>query len=155
VGCDLDRLARLIEAPLAEQRAALVHLRGQPFSGLRRFDWVLAEGHLTHASDVASALARSVASKLLESGVPDQAITALRRGISVNPYDESLWRLLLEATWESGNVVGLEPILTELAVILGATSKSRCGVSLDDAAALIHPLTWDTYCTLRGVGTLR
>ena len=155
VGCDLDRIAKLLEAPLAEQRAGLLHFRGQPFSGLRRFDWVVAEGHATRASDVASALAMSVGQGLLDLGHPDQAIAALRRGISVNPYDESLWRLLLQATWATGNTVGLEPILTELAVILGASAKTRCGVSLDDAAALVHPSTWESYCSLRSVSALR
>jgi len=155
VGCDLDRMASLLDAPLSEQRAGLLHFRGQPFSGLRRFDWVVAEGHATRASDVASALASSVGKGLLDLGHPDQAIVAIRRGISVNPYDESLWRLLLEATWSTGNSVGLEPILTELAVILGASAKSRCGVSLDDAAALVHPATWESYCSLRSVSAVR
>ena len=155
VGCDLDRIAKLVDAPLAEPRAGLLHFRGQPFSGLRRFDWVVAEGHVTRACDVASTLARMVAEALLACDQPTQAIAALRRGISVDPYDEALWRMLLEATWASGNGVGLEPILTELAVVLGASSKTRCGVSLDEAEALIHPTTWDTYCSLRSVGPLR
>lgn len=155
VGCDLDRIANLLDAPLHEQRAGLAHFRGQPFSGLRRFDWVVAEGHATRAGDVASALATAVAQALINADQPTQAISALRRGISVNPYDESLWRLLLQATWATGNAVGLEPILTELAVILGASSSTRCGVSLDDAATLVHPSTWEFYCSLRSVGALR
>jgi len=155
VGCDLDRVAALLDAPLDEQRAGLLHFRGQPFSGLRRFDWVVAEGHATRASDVASALTLSVAQGLFDQDQPDQAIAALRRGISVNPYDEELWRLLLRATYATGNVLGLEPILTELAVILGASSSTRCGVSPHDAADLVHPATWETYCSLRSVGARR
>ncbi|MEI6700889.1 MAG: BTAD domain-containing putative transcriptional regulator [Actinomycetota bacterium] len=149
VQCDLDRLESTLNADLAVRLEAVQQLRGRPFEGLRRFDWVLAEGHMTKACDVASALTLSVAEELLLLDHPSPVLPILRKGLSVNPFDEALWRALLEATFASGNVAGLDLVMVELGAVLGAMVGAPNHVVLEEVADMVHPMTWDRYKTLR------
>lgn len=151
VRCDLD----LAEAALADGAAAcrplLGLLRGRAFDGLQRFEWVIAEGHLARAERVGGALAALVATEDLAAGHLDAAHAALRRGIAVSPYDEGLWRLLLEVTSASGSRRSLDAVIAELGVLLGATTAGRAP-AMEEVEYLVHPTTWARYCTLASDG---
>ena len=152
VGCDVDLVTELLNADRLTRRAAMAVLRGRPFDGLRRYEWVISEGHLARAESVASRLTASVASDFLSDGDAVGAQTALRRGLAVTPYDEGLWRLLLDATYATGSASGLDQVIAELAVVLGASPVLQRLSPALDLADLVHPATWDHYVDLRKRG---
>jgi len=149
VQCDLDLVSNLLVADRATRHAAMALLRGRPFDGLRRYEWIIGEGHLARAESVASRLTASVAEDLLSDGDAMSAQATLRRGLAVTPYDEGLWRLLLDATYASGSATGLDQVISELAVVLGASPVLQRLSPALDLADLVHPATWDHYVELR------
>ena len=152
VRCDVDLVTELLNADRLARRAAMAVLRGRPFDGLRRYEWVISEGHLARAESVASRLTASVASDFLSDGDAVGAQTALRRGLAVTPYDEGLWRLLLDATYATGSASCLDQVIAELAVVLGASPVLQRLSPALDLADLVHPATWDHYVDLRKRG---
>ena len=149
VQCDLDRLERTLTSDLAERLHGVQQFRGRPFEGLRRFDWILAEGHMTKACEIASTLTLSVVEELLSLEGSASVVPILRKGLSVNPYDEALWRALLDATFALGNAAGLDLVMVELGAVLGAMVGAPNHVVIDEVADMVHPMTWDRYQTLR------
>jgi hypothetical protein len=93
-----------------------------------------------------------VARDLLEDGDAVGAQEALRRGLGVTPFDEGLWRLLLDATYATGSASGLDHVISELAVVLGASPVLQRLSPALDLADLVHPATWDHYVDLRKRG---
>ena len=101
---------------------ALRLVRGKPFEKIpaNRYAW-LAETFLeqdipTLVVDVAHALAQ----RRLASGDPEGAREAARTGQQADQYDERLWRDLLEAEHQLGNVNAIRAIVKDLGVVLEA-----------------------------------
>jgi DNA-binding SARP family transcriptional activator len=149
VRCDLDLVEAAPRQGVDACRAALAALRGRPFDGLRRYEWVLAEGHLARAERAAASLVTVVALDDLDRGHPEAAQAALRRGLAASPFDEALWRLLFEATYATGSAAGLDAVLAELGATLGAPALARHLPDLERVEALVHPTTWARYLDLR------
>ena len=149
VGTDLDVVeVALQRGDLELQRAALRYLRGRPFDGLRREEWVIGEGHQARAEAAVANLVGTFAGALLRAGDALGALDALRRGIEACPYDEALWRLRLLATQRTGSQLGLDQVMAELAAVLQLPSW-RGSEGPQAVRATVHPATWATYERLR------
>jgi DNA-binding SARP family transcriptional activator len=115
VTTDVDRLAALASSdePRLLSRA-LELVRGPLFAGLRCSDWAVVEGvqAAIESMIVATAL-RAAESHQRERRVPD-AERAVRSALTACPYDERLYRLLLQVTAAMGNRVGLRRTMAEL-----------------------------------------
>ena len=95
-------------------REALELVVGRPFDGLRSPDWVVLEGILATVEASVVDLACRYAHYCLESLDPGAAEWAARQGLRVSPYDERLYRVLLNASDVAGNPAGVESTMAEL-----------------------------------------
>jgi DNA-binding SARP family transcriptional activator len=115
VTTDVDRLTALTSSdePRLLSRA-LELVRGPLFTGLRCSDWAVVEGiQATIESLIVETALRAAQSHLGRRRVPD-AERAVRSALTVCPYDERLYRLLLQVTAARGNRVGLRRTMAEL-----------------------------------------
>jgi DNA-binding SARP family transcriptional activator len=115
VTTDVDRFAALASSGdprlLSE---ALELVRGPLFAGLRCPDWSVVEGtQATLQSMIVDTALRAIESQLGLGRVAD-AERAARAALTGCPYDERLYRLLLQVTAAMGNRVGLHRTMAEL-----------------------------------------
>jgi hypothetical protein len=144
VATDLQCLTMLAacDDPSAWQ-SALALVRGRPFEGLLSPDWAVMEGAVVDAEEVVVGLAIRIADHLLVSGDPDGAAWAVRRGLLASPYDERLFRRLLQTADAQGNPAGVESAMAELALRLG-WEPSPSG----EVTSVVHPETAELYRAL-------
>ena len=150
VKLDLDLVESAIEDTPEVAERAVELIDGRPFAELATQTWVVTEGHLARAEEAISSLCRIVARRKLRAGSPSAARSILRRGVEAVPYDESLWRLLFEATAAEGNLLGLDRLVTELAVTAGAHGGHVRGFPPRGLESYLHRSTWELYLRLRG-----
>jgi nucleoid-associated protein YgaU/two-component SAPR family response regulator len=127
LGCDLERLTRHVE--MAEQtdqteavhhlQAALEQVEGTPFSGVKRgYGWAHAEGLTTHAVVTVDNAAHRLTRLALESGQPDLATWAARKGLTVSWACEQCYRNLMRAAIHTDDQLALDAIWNELNAIV-------------------------------------
>lgn len=150
---ELTRLAGSVAAPTgpSDWGAGLSLVRGRPFEGLRADDWTVIEGFAAAAQDAVVQLALRLAGHRLAQGDGRGAELAARRGLLVSPYDERLYRVVLQAADLQGNPAGVEAAMTELVRLAGAPERPGPGRprrATLDALALVHPETAALYRTL-------
>jgi len=156
VGCDRDRLVGLAgSADPAAWRTGLSLVRGRPFEDLRWPDWTVLEGHAAATEDAVVRLATRLAEHELARGDGGAAEWAVRRGLSASPYDERLYRLLLQAADQQGNPAGVESAMAELIGLLGgagpAGGRPGGAFTTPGATGWVHPQTAALYRSLTRV----
>lgn len=158
VATDWDRFERLAGGPdPASWTAALSLVRGRPFDGLRTPDWTVLEGVAARVEDAVVQTALRLAGHHLEAGEGRAAELAVRRALLVSPYDERLYRRLLEAADQQGNPGGVESAMAELVRLVGGGAPAgmvpvRAGARFDpvgaDPTVWVHPKTAAVYRSL-------
>ncbi len=115
VTTDVDRLTTLASSDdpqLLSQALELV--RGPLFAGLRCSDWAVVEGtQAAIESMIVETALRAAESHLQQRRIPE-AERAARSALVACPYDERLYRLLLQVTAAMGNRAGLRWTMAEL-----------------------------------------
>lgn len=126
VGCDWDTFQTLAKRGLgagpgdgiADLRAALGLVRGQPLAGAGPHSYIWAEflkqGMISAIVDVAHTLAVW----LTDAGDPAGARAAVGKGLEVEPGSELLYRDLFRAEHQAGNAAGIEEAAERLMVTL-------------------------------------
>ncbi len=137
----------------AEWAKALRLVRGRPFEGLGRPDWAVLEGAAAEVEERVVEVATRLATQRLATGDGWGAARAARRGLRASPYDERLFRLLLEAADRQGNPEGVESVMAELLSLLGDGSTRRApaaapGWPMVEVDRLVHPQTAQLYHAL-------
>jgi DNA-binding SARP family transcriptional activator len=152
VGTDWARFRRLAAGPSAHDWwRALELVRGRPFEDLVRSDWPLLEGFVAEMEEAVVAVALRLANHHLVAGDGGGAAArAARRGLRASPYDERLYRVLLEAADRDGHPAGVEAVMGELRRLLDPV-PGRHGAGLPTHHApcdLVHPQTAALYRSL-------
>ncbi len=146
VGTDWARFTRLAASPqLPEWSRALDLVRGRPFDDLAA-DWPVLEGFVAEMEEAVVDVALRVAAHHLSGARPAAArlaARAARRGLRASPFDERLYRVLLEAADRQGHPAGVESVMGELQRLLGPADSPACG-----GCALVHPQTAALYHAL-------
>lgn len=143
---DWDLFHRLARRGLATGEAgaddlavALRLVRGKPFENVPaiRYAWVaetfLEQDIATQVVDVAHTLAQHQ----IRTGDPDAARETARTGQLVDQYDERLWRDLLLAEHQLGNINAVRLLVTNLSTVLEADIDDDLQEETND---LIHRL---------------
>ena len=151
VTTDVEHFARLASdrGPDGLCRA-LALVRGPVLAGLRRADWAVLDGTQAALESLVVHTALRASRSLVGDGRPDRAAWALRRALVVSPYDERLYRALLEATAALGNRVALGSTMAELLARAGE-AQATFGLSLpaEHESALVSVLHPDTTALYR------
>ncbi|MHB8450158.1 MAG: hypothetical protein ACYDAQ_06885, partial [Mycobacteriales bacterium] len=103
VTSDWQRFKALAAGTLAEQRAALELVRGQPLEGIRA-DWADVEGHVAEMVAAIVDLATDVGTELLAAGEPLAAAAAALAALRACPYDDRLHQIEAQAAALKGAV---------------------------------------------------
>jgi DNA-binding SARP family transcriptional activator len=120
VGTDVERFSRAAADPdPASWKEALGLVRGRLFDGLSLTDWAILEGTQAQVeSMVVDTALRGAEHSLLESR-GEEAEWMIRRALRICPYDERLYRALLQAAEAMGNPVGMRVAVAELVRVAG------------------------------------
>jgi DNA-binding SARP family transcriptional activator len=134
---------------------ALELVRGPVLAGLRRSDWAVLDGTEAGLESLVVHTALRAWRALVAADRPDRAEWVLRRALAVSPYDERLYRALLEATAAQGNRVALGSTMTELLARAGKAHAafglpSRTGKE-SSLLSVLHPQTTALYRHLAGL----
>lgn len=170
VSTDWERVRRAASsADPGDWLDALRIVRGRPFEGLRSVDWTVLEGHVAEMEEQVVDLALRAGEHLLaprprprpaapfrEDGAPFHedtaaatAAQAARIGLRVSPYDERLYRLLLQAADRQGNPAGVERVMAELVQLVAGTPPGPRDGRLPEAlVGAVHPQTAALYRAL-------
>jgi DNA-binding SARP family transcriptional activator len=147
VRCDWDDFQLLARRGLAatpagtgvaDLRAALDLVRGQPFAGAGPHSYIWAEFARQEMISAIVDVAHALAERLTEAGDPARARAAAARGLEVEPGSELLFRDLFRAEHRAGNAAGIEEAAERLMVTLAE-------LDLD-----MEPPTADLLSELRG-----
>jgi DNA-binding SARP family transcriptional activator len=155
VTTDVERFARLASDRDPDRLCrALALVRGPLLTGLRRADWAVFDGTQAALESLVVHTALRASLALVAAGRPDRAAWALRRALVVSPYDERLYRALLEATAAQGNRVALGSTMAELLARAGE-AQSSLGLHSppgreSSLVSVLHPDTTALYCELVG-----
>ncbi len=120
VGTDVDRFSRAAADPdPACWKEALGLVRGRLFDGLSLTDWAILEGIQAQVESMVVDTALRAAEHSLLRGQGEEAEWMIRRALRVCPYDERLYRALLQAAETMGNTVGMRVAVAELLRVAG------------------------------------
>jgi DNA-binding SARP family transcriptional activator len=151
VTTDVDRLVALASSDdpsVLSQALSLV--RGPLFAGLRRSDWAVVEGiQAAIESMIVETALRAAESHLGHRQVPD-AERVTRTALTVCPYDERLYRLLLQVTAARGNRVGLRRTMAELVTRAADCPLAARRPGHESGPGLLDPQTHSLYRELCG-----
>ena len=115
VRTDWDAFVELSQSSRPDDwRQALMQIAGRPFDGLRSPDWVVLEGILATVEAGIVDLACRYARHCLKAFDAPGAEWSARQGLRVSPYDERLYRVLMNAADVAGNPAGVESVMAEL-----------------------------------------
>jgi DNA-binding SARP family transcriptional activator len=156
VTTDVEKFSRLASMGDADSLCrALGLVRGPFLAGQRRSDWAVLDGTEATLESLVVHTALRAWGALMATAQPDRAEWALRRALLVSPYDERLYRALLEATAAQGNRVALGSTMAELLArageaqgAFGLSSRSEKESSL---VSVLHPETTALYRDLAGL----
>jgi hypothetical protein len=130
VRCDWDRfqaiaqrgMARIATSDsmrgIADLRAALDLIRGQPFASAGPASYIWAE-HLKQ--EMISAIVDAVhalATTLIDTGDPTGARSVIAKGLDIEPGSELLYRDLFRAEHRAGNIAGIDDAAERLLLVL-------------------------------------
>lgn len=144
VTSDLDRLNNLVArsrtaADAGEEarllREALTLLRGQPFEGVRGYEWAYTEGIVVEAEATIADTAHRLAQLALADGDATTANWAVTQGLTAVPGSEPLYRDRMEAAHLNGDPAAVDRIVDELCRYIETLDP------LDD----LHPDTIDLW----------
>lgn len=157
VTTDVERFSRLASMGDADSACrALELVRGPLLSGLRRADWTVLDGTQAELESLVVHTALRAACSLVTAGLADRATWALRRALVVSPYDERLYRALLEATAAQGNRMALSSTMAELMTRAGEAHATfgfpPAAPSESSLVSVLHPETTALYRRLAGFG---
>jgi DNA-binding SARP family transcriptional activator len=140
VATDWDHFTRLSNSgdPSAWKQA-LELVRGRPFDGLRSTDWAVFSHVQANIESVVVDVSVRRCEHCLESVDPAGAEWAARQGLLVSPYDERLYRILMRAAYQAGNLAGVDSAMAELLQLVGGEVEPYDSV---------HPETYDLYRSL-------
>jgi len=127
-------------------RQALDLVRGIPLEGTSPGDYEWAFAHRTEMESAIGDAAERLARRYLDQHDHASATWAARRGLLASPYDERLYRQLMRAAYQTGNLTAVDAIMRELLHVLDAE-----GEPVDE----LHPETVELYKKLRGTRLLR
>lgn len=116
-------------------RQALDLLRGQPFEGVRGYDWAFTEGTVVEAEAIIADSAHRLAQLALDRGDADLATWAAMQGLKSVPGSEPLYRDRMEAAHLNGDPAAVDRIVEELCRYVETLDP------LDD----LHPDTVDLW----------
>lgn len=142
VDTDWDRYRELSSEsyPAPSWQAALELVRGRPFEGLSRGEWVHLEGFAIAIEAAVVGVACRLGTYSLERARPELAEWAGQRALLVAPWDERLHRLLMRSADAMGNRGGVEAAMRSLAQALELDGDPLDGVH-PETAALYRRLT--------------
>jgi DNA-binding SARP family transcriptional activator len=142
VGSDVDRFAAAAStSDPSRWKDALTLVRGRLFDGLALSDWSVLDGTAAELEAMVVQAALRGAEAALALGSADEAEWMIRRGLRASPYDERLYRGLLQAIEAQGNRLALRSAMAEL----------LCLASNGDGST-IHPRTVALYRELAHSG---
>ena len=156
VTTDVERFSRLASAGDADSLCrALELLRGPLLAGLRRSDWAVLDGTQARLESLVVHTALRASGALVAADRPDRAEWVLRRALVVSPYDERLFRALLEVTAAQGNRVALGSTMAELIARAGGACAAF-GLPTPSGkesplVSVLHPQTTALYRHLAGL----
>lgn len=116
-------------------RQAIDLLRGQPFEGVRGYDWAFTEGTVVEAEAMIADAAHRLAQLALDRGVADLATWAAMQGLKSVPGSEPLYRDRMEVAHLTGDPAAVDRIVEELCRYVETLDP------LDD----LHPDTIDLW----------
>lgn len=131
--------------------SALALVRGRALDGLRAPDWAVLEGVQATIEDAVVQVALRLGQHRLEEGDGWAAERAARRALLMCPYDERLYRMVMQAADCQGNPAGVERAMAQLSSLVGGDTRppprTRTRRSLDEAH-WVHPETAALYRAL-------
>jgi DNA-binding SARP family transcriptional activator len=141
-GTDWDRFKELAAEPQGAEswRRALALVRGRPFDGLDRGEWVHLEGFAAAIEAAVVDVACRLGGDALERGDGGLAHWAALQGLLASPWDERLYRLLMRAADQLGNRGGVDAALRSLALALELEGDPLLGIH-PETSALYRRLT--------------
>jgi DNA-binding SARP family transcriptional activator len=120
VTTDVERFSRAAADPdPAAWKEALGLVRGRLFDGLTLADWAILEGAQAQVESMVVDTALKGAEHALLLGRGEEAEWMIRRALRICPFDERLYRALLEAAEVMGNQVGMRLAVAELLRVTG------------------------------------
>ena len=120
VRTDVERFSRGAADPdPAAWKEALGLVRGRLFDGLTLTDWAILEGTQAQVESMVVDTALRGAEHALLLGRGEEAEWMIRRALRVCPFDERLYRALLQAAEVMGNRVGMRLAVAELLRVTG------------------------------------
>jgi DNA-binding SARP family transcriptional activator len=156
VSCDWDRFVELsFDGDEERQLVALQLVRGRPFEGLKTCDWPVVEGVEALLQTAIVEVALRAARIGIERGDGARAAWAARKGLLASPYDERLYRCLMQAADVEGHPFGVEQVKDELFYLLGGTLRARSNRQDGAFDDLVHPKTASLYHALSRQGRKR
>jgi len=146
VGTDAERFACAAADPDPERwKEALGLVRGRLFDGLNLTDWTILEGTQAHLETMVVDTALKAAECSMLRGRGEEAEWMIRRALRVSPFDERLYRALLEAAEVMGNRVGMRAAVAELLRVAGDGGSWDGGPAARSpdqlARSSVHPRT--------------
>lgn len=151
VGTDWERFRRLARSDRPDAWVeALDLVRGRPLGGLRSPDWAVLEGFVAEIEEAVVDIGLRLAGHLLERYDARTAGSVARRALLVSPFDERLYRVLLQAADAQGNPAGVESVMAELTRLVGGGAEATGARSFPatQACELVHPDTAALYRAL-------
>lgn len=135
---ELVRRARITEDVDEERsllREAVGLLRGQPFEGMRGYEWAYTEGIIAETEAMIADAAHRLAQLALEDNDAELATWAALSGLKAVPGSEPLYRDRMEAAHLNGDPAAVDRIIEELCRYVETLDP------LDD----LHPETIDLW----------
>ena len=126
---EAERTEAAARRPLLEQAFALV--RGRALAGA---DYRWAEGENRHLQARLVQLAEQVGRARLQADDPAAGLAAAERGLALEPFDETLWRLAMEAEAQ----LGLRQALTRRYETLRGLLLERLGVEPERETRILY-----------------
>jgi len=123
VGTDLARFTEFVRrarttADADEERSLLREavglLRGQPFEGMRGYEWAYTEGIIAETEAMIADAAHRLAQLALEAGDAELATWAAVSGLKAVPGSEPLYRDRMEAAHLQGDPAAVDRIIEDL-----------------------------------------
>lgn len=118
VTSDWSRFSALAkEDDLGAHHDALSLVRGRPF-GEADWPWLMTEGFSSLIAAAVTDLAREVGLEEIERHDYSAALRAAEQGLLANPYDERLYRILMEAHHGDGNPAAVRATMRRLTSVV-------------------------------------
>lgn len=121
------------------RRAALDIVRGRPFADVD-WPWATTEGIAAAMEDRIADLAAELAAEALGGGELDEARCSAEHGLLARPYDERLYRVLMEVAAAKGGVGEVREVMRRLGAVLEAEVEPE-GVVEEETWALYQCLS--------------